>query len=161
MANLTTAEFTEAVTVLADRIGVARLRDRLAQHGAFKSRQGLNSAEAIAERLYRLTGGLRLQVAATYVFSSLWSEMVNEKLGEEGAKQLDTLAEQVNACLGEHDTLVPGKEEELDRALVAYRDAVAAATGPEVARLDMLMKAVPAVAERLRAAPASAAASEA
>jgi hypothetical protein len=161
MAHLSVAEFTEAVTVLADRIGVARLRDRLAQHGAFKSRQGLNSAAAIAERLYRLTGGLRLQVAATYVFSSLWSEMVNEKLGEEGTTQLDTPAGPGTAGLGAHDTVAPGKEEDLDRALVAYRDAVAAATGPEVARLDMLMKAVPAVAERLRAAPASTAAPEA
>ncbi len=156
MAHLAVPELTQAVSVLAAQMGVARLRDRLAQHGAFKSRQGLNSAEAIAERLYRLTGGLRLQVAATYVFSSLWGEMVNEKLGEEGAKQLDALAEQVNSCLTDTDTIVSGKEEELDRALAAYRDAVAAATGPEVARLDMLMKAVPAVAERLRSAPASA-----
>ena len=160
MAHLAVPELTQAVSVLAAKMGVARLRDRLAQHGAFKSRQGLNSAEAIAERLYRLTGGLRLQVPATYVFSSLWSEMVSEKLGEEGAKQLDALAEQVNVCLTGHDSIVPGKEDDLDRALAAYREAVAAATGPEVARLDMLMKAVPVVAERLRTVPASAPAPE-
>jgi len=33
-----------------------------------------------------------------------------------------------------------GKEGELDRALDAYRDALAGAVGPAVARLDMLMK---------------------
>jgi len=76
--------------------------------------------------------------------------MVGARLGEEGEKRLEGLADQVNACLGERDAIVPGKEEDIDRALAAYRDALAAATGPEVARLDMLLKAVPEVAERLR-----------
>ncbi len=156
MAVLSPAEFTEAVTVLANHRGVARLRDRLSQLGAFTSRRGLNTAEALAERLYRLSGGLRLQVPATYAFTSVWSEMVHERLGEDAEKTLEGLAERVNACLGEHDAIVPGKEEELDHALAAYRGTIAAAAGPEVARLDMLMKAVAAVAERLRAAPPAA-----
>ena len=150
MALLTAAEFTEAVGALAEHYGVERLRERLARLNAFTSRRGLNTAAAIAERLHLLTGGLRRQVPATYAFSQLWNEMVGARLGEEGEKRLEGLADQVNACLGERDAIVPGKEADLDRALAAYRDALAAATGPEVARLDMLLKAVPEVAERLR-----------
>ena len=155
MATLTPVEFNEAVDILAEHHGVARLRDRLAQLGAFRSRAGLNTAAAIADRVYRLSGGLRLQVPATYAFSSIWGDMLSARLGEDGDKKLEPLVEQVNACLSENETIVEGKEDELDRALAAYRDAVAEATSPAVARLDMLLKAVPAVAERLRTQPAS------
>lgn len=159
MAQLTADEFTDAVTALAAHVGLERLRDRLARMNALTSRRGLNTPAALAGRLHLLTGGLRRQVPATYVFSSLWNEMVEERLGEEGAKKLEACAEQVNACLGEGDAVVAGKEGELDRALAAYRDTVAAVVGEQVARLDMLLKAVPAVAERLRGggAPAPAA----
>src|SRR2546428_3995075 len=150
MALLTPAEFTEAVSVLAAHYGVERLRDRLAHLNAFTSRRGLNTGAAIAERLHLLTGGLRRQVPATYAFSQVWHEMVGARLGEEGEKRLEALADQVNACLGDRDAIVPSQEADLDRGLAAYRDALAAATGPEVARLDMLLKAVPEVADRLR-----------
>jgi hypothetical protein len=155
MAQLTAAEFTDAVAALAEHHGVERLRDRLARMNAFTSRRGLNTAAAIAERLHLLSGGLRRQVPATYAFSTLWSEMVTERLGEEGEKRLEGLAEQVNACLGEQDAVVPGKEDALDQALAGYRDTLATATGAAVARLDMLLKAVPAVADRLRREPAA------
>jgi hypothetical protein len=155
MAHLTPAEFTEAVGALATHFGVERLRDRLARMNAFTSRRGLNTASAIADRLHLLTGGLRRQVAATYAFSTLWNEMVGAGLGEEGEKRLETLADAVNACLDEGEAIASGKEDDLDRALAAYRDALAGATGPDVARLDMLLKAVPAVADRMRRAPSS------
>jgi len=150
MAQLTPDEFTDAVATLAEHHGVERLRDKLARLGAFTSRRGLNTAAAIAERLHLLTGGLRRQVPGTYAFSHLWSEMISQRLGEEGDKKLETLADQVNACLDPHEHVVAGKEEDLDRALAAYRDALAGATGVRIAELDMLLKAVPAVAERLR-----------
>jgi ABC-type transporter Mla subunit MlaD len=158
MAQLTNPEFAEAVGALAEHHGVERLRERLARMNAFTSRRGLNTATAIADRLQLLTGNLRRQVPATFAFSSLWNEMVGGRVGEEGEQKLEKLADAVNACLDEHEHLVAGKEEEIDRALAAYRDALAAATGDTVARLDMLLKAVPAVAERLRqnAAPAAA-----
>ena len=156
MALLTAAEFTEAVGALAEHYGVERLRERLARLNAFTSRRGLNTAAALAERLHLLTGGLRRQVPATYAFSQVWHEMVGARLGEEGEKRLEGLADQVNACLGERDAIVPGKEADLDRALAAYREALAATTGPEIARLDMLLKAVPDVAERLRRGEAAA-----
>jgi hypothetical protein len=156
MAHLTMEEFTGAVAALAEHSGLERLRDRLANLNAFTSRRGLNSAAAIAQRLHQLTGGLRRPVIGTYAFTSLWNEMIGAKLGEDGEKKLEALAEQVNVCLGPDDAIIAGKEEELDRALAAYRETLAAATGPAIAALDMMLKAVPAVAERLReGAPAA------
>jgi hypothetical protein len=152
MAALTPAEFTDAVAALAEHYGVERLRDKLAAVGAFRSRKGLTSAGALAERLYHLSGGLRLPVAATYAFSHLWGEMLAARLGGgEGEKTIESLADQVNACLDPAEQVVAGKEGELDRALAAYRDAIAKATTARVAHYDMLLKAVPAVADRVRA----------
>ena len=159
MAQLTAAEFTAAVTALAEHHGVERLRERLARMNAFTSRRGLNTATAIADRLNLLTGNLRRQVPATYAFSALWNEMVEGKVGEEGAKALEKLADEVNACLDEREGVVAGKEDALDAALAAYRSALAETVGEHVARLDMLLKAVPAVAERLRREPSAPAAS--
>lgn len=150
MAQLTASEFNEAVAALAAHSGIERLRDRLASMNAFTSRRGLNTAAALADKLHLLTGGLRRAVPATYAFSSLWNEMVGGNLGEDGEKKLEALAEQVNACLDDDEAILPGKEEALDEALAGYRDTLAAVTGPRVAELDMILKAVPAVAERLR-----------
>jgi len=153
MAFLTPEEFGAAIGVLAEHHGVERLRERLVRMNAFTSRRGLNSAAAIADRLFALSGGLRRQAAATFAFTSLWQELVGARLGEAGEKRLETLADEVNACLAADETILPGKEADLDRALAAYREALAEVAGPAVARLDMLMKAVPAVADYLRAAP--------
>lgn len=155
MALLTHPEFIEAVDVLCEHFGLARLRDKLATLGSFNSRRGLNSAADLAERLFRLSGGLRLQVGATYGFSVMWGEMLSAGLGDEGEKKLEELADKVNACLDGHEKVVAGKESELDTALAGYREALAAAIGDRAARLDMTLKAVPDVAERLRALHAS------
>ncbi len=150
MAYLTTAELVEAIDALAEHHGVERLRDRLANMNAFTSRRGLTTASAIADRLQLLTGGLRRQVPATYAFSTLWNELVGTRLGEDGEKRLEGLADQVNACLTDREEIAPGKEDAIDQALAAYRAALVESTGSAIARLDMLLKAVPAVAERLR-----------
>jgi hypothetical protein len=152
MASLTTVEFTDAVGALAEHYGVERLRDKLAAVGAFQSRKGLTSAAAIADRLHRLSGGLRLPVIATYAFSHVWGQMLSEKLGgEESEKAIEGLADKVNACLDAKEHVVPGKESELDAALSAYREAIAKPLGSKVAHYDMLLKSVPAVADRVRA----------
>ena len=158
MASLSTTEFNDAVGALAEHFGIERLRDKLADVGAFKSRKGLTSADAIADRLHRLSGGLRLPVIATYAFSHVWGQMLNDKLGgEENAKTIEELAEKVNACLDEKERVVPGKEADLDAALSTYREEIAKSLGAKVAHFDMLLKAVPAVADRVRAtAPADA-----
>ena len=152
MANLSETEFGHAVRVLIDHFGLERLRDRFAKMGAFTSRRGLNTPEALSERLYRLSGGLRRQAVPSFAFTSLWGEMLQAKLGEDGEKRLEELAEKVNACLTKEERIVEGKDAEIDEALTAYRDALTSAAGADLARADMLLKAVPAVAERLRAA---------
>ena len=157
MAQLTQAEFCEAVAALAEHLGIERLRDHLARMNAFTSRRGLTTAAAISERLHLLTGGLRRQVAGTYAFSSLWGDMIAKRVGEDGEKRLEKLADEVNACLAPDDSIAAGKESELDEALVRYRQVMEELAGAVVARLDMLLKAVPAVADRVRAtAPADA-----
>jgi hypothetical protein len=150
MAALSESELTRTVRLMADHYGLDRLRDRFANLGAFKSRRGVNTPEQLADRLYRLSGGLRRQAIPTYAFSSLWAEMLQAKVGEEGEKRLEELADKVNACLGPDERVIEGKDDELDQALAAYREALAGITGPEVAHADMLLKAVPAVATRLR-----------
>jgi len=151
MAKLTEAEFSQAMQALVDHYGLERLRDRFAQMRAITNRRGLNTPAALADRLYRLSGGLRRAAVPTFVFSSLWGEMLEAKLGKEGEKRLEELADQVNACLTKDEQVVEGKEDDLQRALGEYQSALSSVAGPEVARADMLLKAVPAVAERLRA----------
>jgi hypothetical protein len=122
------------------------------------TRRKVASPESLADQLYMLSGGLRRQVPATYAFHHLWTESLNAKLGEDGEKTLEKMADAVNACLGEKDVVVPEKAAELETALAEYERTLAAAVGPEIARMDMLMKAVPAIADKLRAAPLAAAA---
>jgi hypothetical protein len=156
MANLTESEFSQAVQVLVDHYGLERLRDRFANMGAFTNRRGLNTPAALADRLYRLSGGLRRQAVPSFAFSSLWGEMLEAKLGKDGEKRLEELADKVNACLTKDEQVVEGKDDDLERALAEYREALSSVAGADVARADMLLKAVPVVAERLRAvAPAS------
>src|SRR5215470_14949640 len=114
MANLTPAEFSEAVASLAAHFGLERLRERLARMNAFTSRRGLNTPAAIAERLHLLSGGLRRQVPATYAFSTVWNELVHAAMDEPLEKRLEGLVEEINACLADDESVVPGKEETLD-----------------------------------------------
>jgi hypothetical protein len=153
MATLTAEEFAQTVRCLADDLGVQRLRDKLVRMNALVTRRGAASADALADQLYMLTGGLRRQVAASIALQSLWAERMTERLGEDGEKALEELAEKINACLGERDTVNPEKESELDGLLAEYEQRLAEKVGPERARIDMLLKAVPAVAAKLRTLP--------
>jgi len=153
MANLTPEEFARTVRCLADDLGLQRLRDRLVRLNALVTRRRVASADALADQLYMLTGGLRRQVAATIGLHSLWAEQMNQKLGEDGEKALEAVAEKINACLGERDQINPDKEGELDQLLSEYEQRLAEKVGAERARLDMLLKAVPAVAGKLRERP--------
>jgi len=156
MAQLTQTEFHRAIVLMADELGLQRLRDRLVKLNAFVTRRRVASAEVLADQMYLLSAGLRRQVAATYAFHALWGELIQGKVGEDGEKRLEELAAAVNACLAEDDSVVSEKAADLDGALAAYERALSAAVGPAMARLDMLLKAVPAIAEKLRAAPPSA-----
>jgi hypothetical protein len=153
MASLTAEEFVHTVRLLADDLGLQRLRDKLARLNALVTRRRTPTAEALADQLYLLTGGLRRQIAATVALHSLWSEQMNERLGEDGEKALEELAEKINTCLGERDQINPEKEAELDELLGVYEQRLAEKVGPERARIDMLLKAVPSIAAKLRSRP--------
>jgi hypothetical protein len=153
MANLTQQEFAQAIDLLVEDLGLQRLRDRFVRLNALVTRRKLSSSQQLADQLYLLTGGLRRQIPATLAFQSIWTERVNEKLGEDGEKALEEDAERINACLGDKDRILPDKESELDAALRQYAHRLADCVGFERARLDMLLKAVPDVAVKLRSMP--------
>jgi hypothetical protein len=153
MANLTQTEFHRAIELLADVLGLQRLRDRFVRYNALVTRRKVASPATLADQIYMLSGGLRRQVPATYAFHAVWSEHLNSKLGEDGEKDLEKLAEAVNTCLRTDDTIDPDKTAALDAALATYERALSAAVGPEVARVDMVLKAVPEIADKLRGAP--------
>jgi len=150
MATLTAAEFSRAVTLLSEQLGLQRLRDRLVRLNGLVTRRGVPSAAALADQLYTLTGGLRRQVPATFALQAIWGETLNPKLGEDGEKKFEQLAEAINACLDDREQIISEKASDLDTALAAYEQALAEVVGAEAARLDMLLKAVPAVASKLR-----------
>jgi hypothetical protein len=153
MAVLTQKEFQRAIALLADEMGLQRLRDRFVRLNALVTRRKVASPESLADQLYMLSAGLRRQVPATYAFHAVWGESVNAKLGEDGEKNLEKMAEAVNACLSDKDEILADKTAELDTALAEYEQALSTVVGAERARMDMLLKAVPAIADKLRTAP--------
>ncbi|HYD49791.1 MAG TPA: hypothetical protein VEB21_15650 [Terriglobales bacterium] len=153
MAQLSQKEFEQSMRLLCDAIGLQRLTDKFFKYHGLVTRRGFKSAEALATHVYTLSGGLRRQVPSNLAFQAIWAEYLADKLGEEGAEKLEKVADSVNACLDENEQIIAGKEAELDKSLLAYQTALSAAIGLELARADMLMKAVPAVAERLRNPP--------
>lgn len=153
MANLTPEEFTRTICCLAEDLGLQRLRDKLVRLNALVTRRRAASAQALADQLYMLTGGLRRQVAATLALQSLWAERIGEVVGEDGEKTFEVLADKINACLTDDEGVVEGKDSELDELLAQYQQELANKVGPERARLDMLLKAVPIVATKVRALP--------
>jgi hypothetical protein len=160
MAQLTQKEFQQAVSLLAGEMGLQRLRDRLVRLNGLVTRRKVTSPEALAEQLYMLSAGLRRQVPATLAFYAIWNDSLHAKLGEDGEKGLEKLADAVNACLNEDDEIIADKAAELETAVAEYDKALRAVAGAEMARLDMLLKAVPAVAAKVRAMPLEREASE-
>ncbi len=153
MAQLTQAEFQQAIALLANDMGLQRLRDRFVRLNALVTRRKVASPQALADQLYLLSAGLRRQVPATYAFHAIWGEQISGKLGEDGEKNIEKIAETVNTCLRDDESILPEKAAELDSALAEYARAMSAAVGEEMARMDMLLKSVPAIAAKLRAAP--------
>jgi hypothetical protein len=154
MAAPNAQELRSAIGVLTDRLGYGKLHDRLVRLNAFVSRRKPASPDVLADRIYSLSGGLRRQVPATIAFHTVWSETFASAIGEENDKTLEGIADRINATLTEDEHGVrEGREAELDTALGEYEQVLAVAIGPHAARLDMVLKSVPAVAERLRARP--------
>lgn len=153
MTHVTRQEFTQAVRLLAADIGLQRLRDKFVRYNALVTRRGISSPEAFADQLYTLTAGLRRQIAATLAFHTIWNEQMHTKLGKEGEDALEAVANEINACLDEKEKIVEEKRGEIEEKLTKYEQQLAAVVGPERARIDMLLKAVPDVIAILRARP--------
>lgn len=154
MANLKVEEFNKIIECLSEDHGLQRFRDKLVRLNALVTRRKAASAARLASQLYTLTGGLRREVPATVAIHSLWAEQVNERLGEDGEKDLEKIAEEINECLGERDEIIEEKADEIAGHIRRYEERLAVAIGADRARIDMILKAVPDVAGRLREMPA-------
>lgn len=147
-------ELREAIGLVAERIGYGKLHERLVRMNAFVSRRKPPTPDILADRIYSLSAGLRRQVPATLAFQTVWAETFSNAIGEENDKTLESIADRINATLTEDDRGVrEGREDELDAALGEYEQILVAAIGPRATRIDMLLKSVPAVADRLRKRP--------
>jgi hypothetical protein len=158
VAQLTPDEFRELTAELVTRHGLRAVQERLAKTNVVVSRRGISSEAAIARTLYGLTAGLAREGVATHVVVSLWEEGLGAALDEQGGRALEDLASQINACLTPKFEEDPERAPELEAAIESYRGKLAERVGDGAARLTMLMRAVPAVARRVRrggtAAPA-------
>lgn len=155
MANLKVEEFNQLIGFLVADHGLQSLRDKLVRLNALVTRRKAISTERLASQLYTLTGGLRREVPPTIAIHSLWAEQVNKGLGEDGEKELEEIAEQINECLGDRDRIIEGKSDEIAGHVRRYEMRLAAAIGADRARVDMILKAVPDVADLLRSMPAA------
>lgn len=153
MANLKVEEFNQLIEFLADDHGLQRLRDKLVRLNALVTRRKASSPSRLASQLYTLTGGLRREVPATIAIHSLWAEQINQRLGEDGEKALEKIAEDINSCLGERDRIIEDKSDEIDGHIRRYERQLASLVGADRARIDMILKAVPDVADKLRTMP--------
>lgn len=154
MAYLTNKEFERAIEMLADEYGLQRLRDKFFKMRGLVTRRGFKTPDALARQLFTLSSGLRREVPSSFAFQAIWSEHIGENVGGEDAEEkFEKLADDVNTCLDDSDGIAEGKDAEMAKALTAYEAELAASVGGEKARIDMLMKAVPAVAELLRSMP--------
>jgi hypothetical protein len=147
-------ELRDAIALLAERVGYAKLHERLVRLNAFVSRRKPPTPDVLADRMYTLSGGLRRQVPATLAFQTVWAETFSAAIGEENEKKLGDIADRINATLTEDERGVrEDKAGELDAAIGEYEQILAATIGPRAARLHLLRKAVAPVAERLRQRP--------
>lgn len=153
MANLKQEEFNKIIEFLADVHGLQGFRDKLVRLNGLVTRRRAGKLANLSSQLYTLTGGLRREVPATIAVHSMWAEQVNERLDEEREQELEGVAEKINACLGERDRIIEGKADEIDEFIKQYELLLTSAIGAEKARVDMVLKAVPDVAERLRGMP--------
>ncbi len=150
MASLTAEEFDSLIAALAHHFGLEKLHNRLRQSQALVSRRRPASVQALAGQLYQLTAGLRRNHPARQAVELLWQESLADKVSEERSKELEAIAGKINACLKEQREIVEEKREELLAALKEYYQVQREAIGDEAAYLEMLLRAVPPVAQILR-----------
>ena len=152
MARLSAEEFRELIEELAAVEGLGKLQEKLLRSHAIVSRRRIGNTESLSRQLYQLTLGLEREGLPSQVVVALWEDLLSRKLDEEAGKQLEEIAERINACLAEGNEIDAAKEADLRAALADYRTALAAKLGDTAARLTMLTRAFPAVARMIREA---------
>lgn len=155
MANLKLKELEEALEVLSDGSSAAATRDKFVRLGAFHSRRGIGNFSSLAKRVYTLSGGLQREGPPAAAFQALWGDFMHQRLSEESGTKLDELAQAINEHLDDAEKIKEGARSELEAALLEYENFLATKVGGPAARIDTLQKALPEVAEILRAKPVS------
>ena len=155
MANLKLKELEEALEVMSDGNSAAATRDKFVRLGAFHSRRGIGNFSALAKRVYTLSGGLQREGPPAAAFQALWGDFMHQRLSEESGAKLDELAQSINEHLDDTDKIKDGAQGALETALENYENFLATKVGGPAARIDTLQKALPQVAEILRAKPVS------
>lgn len=151
MARLTAAEFDDLIAELTAAQGLGKLQGKLLQSRAIVSRRRLGTTEALSRQLFQLTLGLDREGLVTQVVLALWEEHLSSKLDETITKELEALAETINACLSPRLEVDSAREGDLRAALEQYRSKLGGRVGERASYVTMLMRAVPAVAGRIRA----------
>ncbi len=150
MARLSASEFQELIGALVESEGLGRFQEKLIRSQAVISRRRIASVEALARQLHQLTIGLDRECLPTQVVVALWEELLRKKLTDDSTKGLETVADEINACLTPAGAIEEEKREALRSALERYQGVLAGAVGSSAAKVTMLMRAVPAVASLLR-----------
>ena len=153
MANRKLSELEEALEVMSDGSSAAAIRDKFVRLGAFHSRRGIGNFTTLAKRVYTLSGGLQREGPPAAAFQALWGDFMHQKLSEESGSKLDELAQAINEHLDDSEKIKEEERAELETALENYENFLATKVGGAAARLDTLQKALPEVAEILRAKP--------
>jgi hypothetical protein len=150
VARLTAQEFQELIEELVRLDGLAKLQDKLIRSHALVSRRRLGNVEAVARQLFQLTVGLEREGLATQVLLALWEDLLQRHLDEETGKHLEQLAGEINSCLSHDNQIDHGKREDLRGALAKYQETLAGRVGATAARITMLTRAFPPVAQLVR-----------
>lgn len=150
MARLFPAEFDNLIGELIAAHTIGKLQDKLVRLHAVVSRRRLGSAAALSHQLYQLTLGLEREGLVSQVVLALWEEHLGSKLDETAAKDLEAIAEKINACLSLRMDVIAEHEQDLRAALQEYRSKLSGRVGVRAAHVTMLTRALPEVARRIR-----------
>ncbi|HLF05778.1 MAG TPA: hypothetical protein VI893_01150 [Thermoplasmata archaeon] len=150
MARLFPVEFDDLIGELIAAHTLGKLQDKLVRSHAVVSRRRLGSAAALSHQLYHLTLGLEREGLVSQVVLALWEEHLGSKLDETAARDLEVVAEKINACLSSSMEVIAEHEQDLRAALREYRSKLSTRVGVRAAHVTMLTRALPEVARRIR-----------
>jgi len=150
MAQLTIQEFDTMIATLVEHNGFTRFYEGLLKANALVSRKRPPNVQSLATQLYQLSAGLRREHPARYAVEVLWQEMLSKNIDQKKTQTIESLIEQVNACLNDRLEVLPEKTPDLVTALGAYHRGLAILTTDEVAYMEMLLRATTDVARFLR-----------